>query len=84
MALQRRTRSTRMLVTRLDMVHRLGSLLAAADAAHLSFCDAGISPDVAEGLIPLNPVALARLLLPEAVHSGGQITPERTTQCSPK
>lgn len=58
--------SSRILVTRLDMVHRLGSLLAAADANRFTFCDAGLSPDVAEGLIPLNPVALARLLMPEA------------------
>src|SRR5215469_8009968 len=32
--------STRLLATRVDMVHRLGSLLAAADAARISFADA--------------------------------------------
>jgi flagellar biosynthesis protein FlhF len=67
----------RLLTTRLDMVHRLGSQLAAADAAHLSFCDASLSADIAKGLTPLNPVALARLLMPEAKHGDRQLTPER-------
>ena len=62
--------AARLLVTRLDMVHRLGSLLAAAHANEFSFCDAGLSPDVAEGLVPLNPVALARLLLPRSAAAG--------------
>src|SRR6266404_3478466 len=57
--------STRLLTTRLDMVHRLGSQLAAADAAQLSFCDASMTPDIAQGLFPLNPVALALLIMPE-------------------
>lgn len=55
----------RMLATRLDMVQRLGSVLAAAEAANLAFCDVGITPSVADGLTPLTPVALARLLLPD-------------------
>jgi flagellar biosynthesis protein FlhF len=71
--------STRMLVTRLDMVHRLGSVLAAAADSHLSFSDAGITPDVAQGLTPLNPVALARLLMPEAVQPIRSLTPELAT-----
>ncbi len=68
--------ATRLLTTRLDMVHRLGSQLAAADAAQLSFCDASLSPDIARGLTPLNPTALARLLMPEATQAGAQLTPE--------
>jgi len=68
--------ATRLLTTRLDMVHRLGSQLAAADAAQLSFCDASLSPDIARGLTPLNPAALARLLMPEATQAGAQPTPE--------
>jgi flagellar biosynthesis protein FlhF len=59
------------------MVHRLGSQLAAADAAQLSFCDASKTPDIAKGLFPLNPVALARLIMPEAPQGGVQPTPER-------
>ena len=69
--------STRLLTTRLDMVHRLGSQLAAADAAQLSFCDASMTPDIAKGLFPLNPVALARLIMPEAPQAGVQRSQER-------
>ncbi len=69
--------ATRLLVTRLDMVHRLGSVLGAADASSLGFCGAGTSSDVATGLTPLNPIALARLLLPEMAKAGVQPTPER-------
>ncbi|HZS85560.1 MAG TPA: GTPase [Stellaceae bacterium] len=70
--------STRLLPTRLDMVHRLGSLLAAADAARLSFADAGITPDIGEGLTPLNPVALSRLLMPEAAGPPSPLSAEQT------
>jgi flagellar biosynthesis protein FlhF len=56
----------RMLLTRLDMTRRLGSILAVAHEARLSFSDVSVTPRVAEGLTPLNPVALARLLLPSA------------------
>lgn len=69
--------ATRLLTTRLDMVHRLGSQLAAADAARLSFCDASMNPDIAKGLTPLNAVALARLLMPETTPAAAQLTPER-------
>lgn len=57
----------RLLVTRLDMSRRLGSLLAAARAADLNFADASHTPKVADGLTPLTPTALARVLMPEAV-----------------
>jgi len=69
--------TTRLLTTRLDMVHRLGSQLAAADAAQLSFCDASMTPDIAKGLFPLNPAALARLIMPEAPQPAVQPIPER-------
>jgi flagellar biosynthesis protein FlhF len=55
----------RLLITRLDMVKRLGSILAAADASGLPFCDVSLTPDIASGLRAINPVSLARLLLPE-------------------
>lgn len=55
----------RLLITRLDAARRLGSVLVAADVAHLKFCDLSMTPHVADGLRPLNPVSLARLLLPE-------------------
>lgn len=58
----------RLLITRLDMVRRLGGILAAADASGLPFCDVSVTPDIASGLRTINPVSLARLLLPEEAH----------------
>jgi len=58
--------ATRLLVTRLDMARRLGSILAAADAARLSFSDVSITPNIAEGITPINPVSLARLIMPHS------------------
>mgnify|MGYP001184981612 CR=1 FL=1 len=54
----------RMIATRLDMSRRFGSLLAAAAAGQLAFAGVGISPFVADGISALNPLSLARLLLP--------------------
>ncbi len=54
----------RLIATRLDMTRRFGSLLTAATAGQLSFADVGISPFVADGLAAVNPVSLARLILP--------------------
>lgn len=55
---------TRLLVTRLDIARRLGGILAAADAGRLRFCDVSVTPHVAEGLSPVNPVSMARLVMP--------------------
>jgi flagellar biosynthesis protein FlhF len=60
---------TRLVVTRLDMTRRLGSIVAAADALHLGFAEAGLSSAIADGLSPFNPVLLARLLLAAAARS---------------
>ncbi|MEQ8601964.1 MAG: hypothetical protein RIB45_01500 [Marivibrio sp.] len=57
---------TRLIATGLDIAHRLGALLAAADAGRLAFADVSRSPRIADGLKPLNPLTLARLLLPDA------------------
>lgn len=54
----------RMLATRLDLSRRLGGVLAASEVSALSFSEVSISPHVADGLTPINPVSLARLLLP--------------------
>ncbi|MGQ9368838.1 flagellar biosynthesis protein FlhF [Azospirillum sp. A39] len=54
----------RMLVTRLDATRRLGSILTAAFRARLALCDCTVAPKVAEGLTALNPVALARMMMP--------------------
>ncbi|MGB0670423.1 MAG: AAA family ATPase [Rhodospirillales bacterium] len=58
----------RFVVTRLDLARRIGGMLAAADAASLAFSDVGISPLVADGLAPVNPVSLARLIMPHAAE----------------
>ena len=54
----------RMVITRLDMARRLGSILTAAHAGRLSLSDISITPSVAEGINPINPVSLARLIMP--------------------
>jgi flagellar biosynthesis protein FlhF len=53
----------KLIATRLDIARRYGGLLAAADAGRLGLALAAISPFVAEEPHPLNPLALARLLL---------------------
>ncbi|MHA1113023.1 MAG: GTP-binding protein [Alphaproteobacteria bacterium] len=57
----------RLVATRLDIARRLGGVLTAAKAADLRFSDAGIAPEIADGLCPLTPVALARLLIRDPV-----------------
>ncbi len=59
----------RLLVTRLDMARRLGAILAAADAARLTFCEVSITPHIADGLSPINPVSLARLIMPHTLET---------------
>lgn len=54
----------RLITTRIDIARRLGAVLAAADAGRLTFAEVGISAAVADGLAPLNPISLARLLRP--------------------
>lgn len=56
----------RMVVTRLDAARRLGSVLAAADAGDLAFAEVSVAPQVASGLALINPMSLARLMLPHA------------------
>jgi flagellar biosynthesis protein FlhF len=63
---------SRMAVTRLDLTHRLGSVLAAADAAKLGFAEAGIAPEIADGMVPFNPVVLARRLIAQTTLSPHQ------------
>ncbi|PPR58789.1 MAG: Flagellar biosynthesis protein FlhF [Alphaproteobacteria bacterium MarineAlpha4_Bin2] len=63
---------TRMLVSSLDMVRRLGGVLAAVDASKLAFSDVSPSPNIVNGLRPINAVSLARLLLPPPPSKGVQ------------
>jgi flagellar biosynthesis protein FlhF len=55
--------ATRLLITRIDTVKRLGSLLRLAYDSHLPLCAYSASSKVTEPPRPLNPVALARLVL---------------------
>lgn len=59
----------RLLLTRLDIARRLGGILAAADAARMAFCNVSITPHVSDGLSPINPVSLARLIMPYSPNS---------------
>ena len=54
----------RILVTRLDLTRRLGSMLAAVHESHLDFSDMSNTPRVANGLTPLDSDTLARLMMP--------------------
>lgn len=54
-----------LIITRIDVARRHGALLSAASAGELVIRGCGMGPSVTDGLKPLNPVALARLLLPE-------------------
>lgn len=56
----------RMIVTKVDMVRRAGSILAAAHAAGLAFAEVSVGPQIAEGLTTLNPMSLARLITPSS------------------
>ena len=56
---------TRAIVTQLDATRRLGSTLTIAESAGLGIAEGGIAPDIADGLTPLTPGLLARLLLPK-------------------
>jgi flagellar biosynthesis protein FlhF len=58
--------ATRLLATRLDTTRRLGSIMAAADAAPLMFCDVSATPHVANGVTAINAAIMARMLLPSA------------------
>jgi len=57
--------ATRFLVTRLEMTRRLGSILRVAFDAKLPFANYSASCKVTEAPQPFNPVALARLVLPQ-------------------
>jgi flagellar biosynthesis protein FlhF len=51
-----------LVVTRIDLAHRLGGVLAAASAG-LALTEAGIGPGAADGLLPITPEWLAARLL---------------------
>lgn len=57
-----------LLPTRLDLGHRLGAVLAAADAGRLALPAAGTTPHFAYGLRRLTPDMVARRVLTVALH----------------
>jgi flagellar biosynthesis protein FlhF len=59
----------RIILTRIDIVRRLGSAVAVADATSLAFAEAGIAAAISDGLSPFNPALLARLLLAAPVRT---------------
>jgi flagellar biosynthesis protein FlhF len=59
-----------LIVTRIDAARRFGGFLSAAQAGGLALMAAGASPRISDGLLPFNPVSLARLLLPACVRFG--------------
>ena len=56
--------ATRILATRLDMTRRLGAIIAGAEAGQLMFSEVSLNPHVATGLCAINPVSMARMILP--------------------
>lgn len=57
----------RAIATRLDTVRRLGAVLSVGHRLSRGLADAGIAPDIADGLLAFTPMLLARLLLPKGV-----------------
>ena len=55
----------RLLMTRLDMTRRLGGLLRVAFESRLPLANYSVTNNVTEAPQPLNPIALARLVLPK-------------------
>jgi flagellar biosynthesis protein FlhF len=51
-----------LIVTRLDLAHRLGGIIAAAAASRLPLTEAGIGPGAADGLVPFTATLLAARL----------------------
>jgi flagellar biosynthesis protein FlhF len=61
----------RLLVTRLDMTKRLGSLLRVAFETRLPLANFSVSSKVTEAPQPLNPIMLAKLVLVAGVQGSG-------------
>jgi len=71
----RKLNPTRLMVTGLDMSRRLGGILTTLHASGAAFAEISATPDIVDGLRPVNPVMLARLLL--EITNTRATTPER-------
>lgn len=68
----------RLLITRLDMARRLGGVLAAAERARLNLSNVSVTPKISESLHPINPVSLARFMMPAYVAARATSRKEMT------
>jgi flagellar biosynthesis protein FlhF len=57
--------TNRIIATKLDVSRRLGAILNAAKNHRLNFSNVGATPNIAKGIFRINPVSMARLILPE-------------------
>jgi flagellar biosynthesis protein FlhF len=68
------------IVTRLDATRRLGGVLAVARDSPLALAGVGDSPQVATGLSAVNPVSLARRLMPRGSQAAPRQDPDRAEE----
>jgi flagellar biosynthesis protein FlhF len=73
-------RARRLIFTRLDVSRRFGGLLAAAAGGRLALAEVGVGADVADGLAAVNPMSLARLLLPEPGRTRNPSAPREASR----
>ena len=74
-----RAGAKQLIATKLDVARRFGGILSAAQAGGLALLAAGMSPNIGDGLHPVNPVALARLLRPGCASAREQAEISRET-----
>lgn len=72
-----------LLATRTDIARRLGGLLSAAHYGGLAFSDISNTSKVADGLAPVTPKSLARMLMPAAFQGAGTHQPQNTAPQKP-
>lgn len=66
----------KIIISRVDVTKRLGSILMAIDTHQIALTEISISPLIAEGLTPITPVSLAKLLLSDPsqlIHEAKEI-----------
>ncbi len=66
--------ATRFLITRLDITRRLGSFMRTVFESRLPLANFSSTTKVTEAPLPLNPIALARLVLPETAQAQEKAT----------
>ena len=69
-----------LIVTKLDVTRRMGSIIAALEGAAMVLHHVSITPYVANGLAPINAAGLARLLLEDPIERKSFSDLERTAQ----